>query len=73
MDTRLLDHGEKLNRIQHIVEQLAIKQREQKGNANQLNNTRNLIDFGIVIAAFFIIQYIMMFWYGNGSNVKEIW
>ncbi|XP_046414646.1 oxysterol-binding protein-related protein 8 isoform X1 [Neodiprion pinetum] len=71
MDSRLLDNGEKLNRIQHIVEQLAIKQREQKANASETRMSRNLLDTGIVIAVIFIIQYLLNLWNSRSLETKE--
>ncbi|XP_046734828.1 oxysterol-binding protein-related protein 8 isoform X7 [Diprion similis] len=71
MDSRLLDNGEKLNRIQHIVEQLAIKQREQKANASETRPLRNLLDTGIVIVVIFIIQYLLNLWNSRSLETKE--
>lgn len=69
----MAEHGEKLNRIQHIVEQLAIKQRDQKNNVSDVKLSRSLMDTGIVVAVIFVIQYILKLWSDRSVEARETW
>lgn len=58
----MLEHGEKLNRIQHIVEQIARKQREHGEQHHNINMFKSFIDAVIVIIIVFSVQYFTNAW-----------
>ncbi|XP_012280375.1 oxysterol-binding protein-related protein 8 isoform X2 [Orussus abietinus] len=69
MENRMIDHGEKLNRMQRLLEQLAIRQRDLKEQSG-VGLTRNIFDTIIVIIAVFFVQFISKFW-GSETGVTK--
>lgn len=58
----MLEYGNKLNRIQHIVEQLAIRQREQGDQHHSISMFKSFIDTVVVIVIVFTVQYFLKIW-----------
>ena len=72
LEERLSDHSEKLNQIQRLIEQMAIRQRGQMENQNNTNIFKNFIDTFIVIVVVFFVQYVIKVWTGP-AETKGIW
>lgn len=64
----MLQYGDKLNRIQHILEQLAIKQREQGEQHHTINMFKSFIDTILVIVIVFSVQYFIKIWSDEPSG-----
>ena len=73
VESQMLEHGEKLNRMQRTLEQLAIRQRAQRDQSVNTNMTKNFIDTLIVIVVVFFVQYLMKIWNRDVPGVKETW
>lgn len=64
----MLEYGDKLNRIQHILEQLAIRQREQGDQYHSINMLKSFIDTILVIVIVFSVQYFVKIWTDEPSG-----
>lgn len=73
VESQMIEQGEKLNRIQRSLEQLAIRQRTQREQNSNSNILRSSIDTIIVIAIVFFVQYIIKFFSHSNSNTKDSW
>lgn len=62
VERQMLGYGDKLNRIQHILEQLAIKQREQADQHHSISMLKSFIDTILVIVIVFSVQYFVKIW-----------
>ena len=72
MENRLSDHSEKLNQIQRLIEQIAIRQRGLRDYQNNVNIFKNFIDTFIIIVVVFFVQYVIKVWTGS-SETKGMW
>lgn len=66
VESQMLEHGEKLNRIQQIVEQVCKKQREsgeQHHNISMFN--KSFVDTILIIIIVFLVQYFVSIWSNN--------
>lgn len=58
----MIEHGEKLNRIQQIVEQVVKKQRESGEQHHNINMFKNFVDIILIIVIVFSVQYFINIW-----------
>lgn len=58
----MFEYGDKLNRIQHVIEQLARKQREQGDQHHSISMLKSFIDTILVIVIVFSVQYFVKIW-----------
>ncbi|XP_076228163.1 oxysterol-binding protein-related protein 8 isoform X1 [Nomia melanderi] len=68
VERQMLQYGEKLNRIQHIIEQLAIRQREQGDQHHTISMLKNFIDTILVIVIVLSVQYFAKIWTAEPSG-----
>nr|XP_050856522.1 oxysterol-binding protein-related protein 8 isoform X3 [Vespula vulgaris] len=68
IENQLSEYGEKLNRIQHLIEQLAIRQRAQI-EQHHINVLKSFMDIILVIVVVFLMQYFMKVW-NTGLNTS---
>nr|XP_012231658.1 PREDICTED: oxysterol-binding protein-related protein 8 isoform X3 [Linepithema humile] len=68
VDNQMLHHGEKLNRIQQIVEQIARKQRESGEQHHNINMSKSFIDTILIIIIVFFVQYFISVWKNNSAK-----
>ncbi|KAK9301107.1 hypothetical protein QLX08_006439 [Tetragonisca angustula] len=68
VERQMLEHGDRLNRIQHILEQLAIKQREQGDQHHSISMLKSFIDTILVIIIVFSVQYFVKIWTDEPSG-----
>ncbi|XP_034940057.1 oxysterol-binding protein-related protein 8 isoform X4 [Chelonus insularis] len=71
VESQILEHGEKLNRIQRSLEQLAIRQRSMREQNSNPSMMKNCIDTVIIIAVVYFVQYFVMIWNRNNTDAKE--
>ncbi|XP_025988718.1 oxysterol-binding protein-related protein 8 isoform X5 [Solenopsis invicta] len=57
-----IEHGEKLNRIQQIVEQVVRKQRESGEQHHNINMFKSFVDTILIIVIVFSVQYFVNIW-----------
>ena len=69
VEERVHQNTEKLDHIQRLIEQVAMRQRAPRERANGSRFSKHLIDTLIVIFVVFVAQYIMRFW-GGGPSLK---
>ncbi|XP_046825190.1 oxysterol-binding protein-related protein 8 isoform X1 [Vespa crabro] len=69
IDNQLSEYGEKLNRIQHLIEQLAVRQRAQIEQQHHINVLKSFLDTILVIVVVFLVQYFMKIW-NTGPNTS---
>ncbi|XP_078045219.1 oxysterol-binding protein-related protein 8 isoform X6 [Augochlora pura] len=62
VERHMLKYGEDLNRIQRIVEQIAVKQREQGEQHYTMNMLKNFKDTVFIIVIVFCVQYLVKMW-----------
>ncbi|XP_076386413.1 oxysterol-binding protein-related protein 8 isoform X5 [Megachile rotundata] len=62
VERQMMEYGDKLNRIQHILEQLAIRQREQADQHHSISMLKSFIDTILVIVIVFSVQYFVKIW-----------
>ncbi|XP_076654576.1 oxysterol-binding protein-related protein 8 isoform X2 [Halictus rubicundus] len=62
LERHMLQYGEDLNRIQRVVEQIAVKQREQGEQHYTINMLKNFIDTILIIVIVFCVQYLVKMW-----------
>ncbi|XP_033216342.1 oxysterol-binding protein-related protein 8 isoform X2 [Belonocnema kinseyi] len=67
MEARLSDHSEKLNQIQRLIEQIAIRQRGLRDHQNNVNIFKTFIDTFIVIVVVLFVQYVVKIWAGSSE------
>lgn len=73
VECQVLEHGEKLNRIQRMLEQLAIRQRGQRDQNVSSSVLKNCVDTLIVIVVVFFVQYFMKLWNRNNIDANSTW
>ncbi|XP_011347678.1 oxysterol-binding protein-related protein 8 isoform X2 [Ooceraea biroi] len=62
MESQMLEHNEKLIRIQQIVEQVARKQRESSDHYHSINIFKSFLDTMLIIIIVFSVQYFVSIW-----------
>ena len=62
VERQMFEYGDKLNRIQHVIEQLARKQREQGDQHHSISMLKSFIDTILVIVIVFSVQYFVKIW-----------
>ncbi|XP_076277423.1 oxysterol-binding protein-related protein 8 isoform X6 [Lasioglossum baleicum] len=62
IERHMLQYGEDLNRIQRVVEQIAVKQREQGEQHYTISMLKNFIDTILIIVIVFCVQYLVKMW-----------
>nr|XP_033331169.1 oxysterol-binding protein-related protein 8 isoform X8 [Megalopta genalis] len=62
IERHMLKYGEDLNRIQRMVEQIAVKQREQGEHHYTMSMLKNFIDTILIIVIVFCVQYLVKMW-----------
>lgn len=67
VEHQMLEHGEKLNRIQHIVEQVAKKQREYT-ELQHKTLFKSLVDVVFVIVSLFFTLYFANIWIRDSTK-----
>lgn len=72
VESQMAEHGEKLNRIQRSIEQLAIRQRTQREQNYNPSMMKSCVDTIVVIAIVYFVQYIMKF-FNHTSDTKDTW
>lgn len=66
VETQMLEHGEKLNRIQQIVEQVCKKQRESGEQHHNISMFKShFMDTILIIIIVFLVQYFISVWSNN--------
>lgn len=61
VEHQMREHGEKLNRIQQIVEAVVKKQRES-GEHHNINMFKSFVDTILIIVIVFSVQYFVNTW-----------
>ncbi|KAL0133549.1 hypothetical protein PUN28_000938 [Cardiocondyla obscurior] len=69
IDHQMIEHTEKLNRIQQIVEQVVKKQRESGEQHHNINMFKNFVDTILIIIIVFSVQYFVNIW--NNDPTKD--
>lgn len=64
----MLEHGEKLNRIQHIVEQVAKKQREYAELQHNKNLLKSLVDVAFILIILLFTLYFANIWIRDSTK-----
>lgn len=62
VEHQMIGHGEKLNRIQLIVEQVVKKQRESGEQHHNINMVKSFVDIILIIVIVFSVQYFINIW-----------
>ncbi|XP_011867065.1 PREDICTED: oxysterol-binding protein-related protein 8 isoform X2 [Vollenhovia emeryi] len=62
IEHQMIDHGEKLNRIQLIVEQVVRKQRESGEQHHNINMFKSFVETLLIIVIVFCVQYFVNIW-----------
>ncbi|XP_012539363.1 oxysterol-binding protein-related protein 8 isoform X3 [Monomorium pharaonis] len=62
IEHQTIEHGEKLNRIQLIVEQVVRKQRESGEQHHNMNMFKSFMDTILIIVIVFSVQYFVNIW-----------
>ncbi|XP_017752323.1 PREDICTED: oxysterol-binding protein-related protein 8 isoform X3 [Eufriesea mexicana] len=68
VERQMIEYGDKLNHVQHILEQLVIKQREQSDQHHSIIMLKNFIDTILVIIIVFSVQYFVKIWTDETSG-----
>lgn len=68
IERQMLEHSDRLNHIKHILEQLAIIQREQVYQHHSINMLKSFIDTILVIIIVFSVQYFVKIWTDEPSG-----
>ncbi|XP_071560640.1 oxysterol-binding protein-related protein 8 isoform X3 [Temnothorax nylanderi] len=68
VEHQVIEHGEKLNRIQQIVEQVVRKQRESGEQHHNINMFKSFVDTILIIVIVFSVQYFVNVW--NNDRTK---
>lgn len=73
VEDRMHEHTEKLDQIQRLIEQMAIRQRAGRDRQNGSRLGKHVVDTLIIIFVVFIAQFIMRIWSGASSlKAKEL-
>ncbi|XP_066596735.1 oxysterol-binding protein-related protein 8 isoform X2 [Prorops nasuta] len=67
MESQMLDYSQKLNHIQRLIEQLAMRQRAQGEPQHNASILKSVIDTIIIIIVVFFVQYFMRIWSKESS------
>ncbi|XP_018344993.1 PREDICTED: oxysterol-binding protein-related protein 8 isoform X4 [Trachymyrmex septentrionalis] len=65
VEHQMIEHGEKLNRIQQIVEQVVRKQRESGEQHHNINMFKSFVDTILIIVIVFSVQYFLNIWHND--------
>lgn len=68
VESQMLEHGEKLNRIQQIVEQVCKKQRESGEQHHNISMFKSFVDTILIIIIVFLVQYFVSVWSNNPTK-----
>ncbi|XP_070167341.1 oxysterol-binding protein-related protein 8 isoform X1 [Polyergus mexicanus] len=68
VESQMLEHGEKLNRIQQIVEQVCKKQRESGEQHHNISMFKSFMDTILIIIIVFLVQYFISVWNNNPTK-----
>ncbi|KAL6448610.1 hypothetical protein ACFW04_000463 [Cataglyphis niger] len=68
VENQMLEHGEKLNRIQQIVEQVCKKQRESSEQHHNISMFKSFVDTILIIIIVFLVQYFVSVWNNNPTK-----
>ncbi|KAG5308812.1 OSBL8 protein, partial [Acromyrmex insinuator] len=68
VEHQMIEHGEKLNRIQQIVEQVVRKQRESGEQHHNINMFKSFVDTILIIVIVFSVQYFLNIWYNDPTK-----
>ncbi|XP_025160862.1 oxysterol-binding protein-related protein 8 isoform X2 [Harpegnathos saltator] len=68
VEHQMLEHGEKLNRIQYIVEQTAKKQREYAELQHNKSFLKSCVDIIFILITFFFMLYFANIWIRNSTK-----
>ncbi|XP_072743844.1 oxysterol-binding protein-related protein 8 isoform X3 [Anoplolepis gracilipes] len=68
VENQMLEHGEKLNRIQQIVEQVCKKQRESGEQHHNISMFKSFVDTILIIIIVFLVQYFVSVWSNNPNK-----
>ncbi|XP_077268083.1 oxysterol-binding protein-related protein 8 isoform X2 [Temnothorax americanus] len=68
VEHQMMEHGEKLNRIQQIVEQVVRKQRESGEQHHNINMFKSFVDTVLIIVIVFSVQYFVNVWNNNPTK-----
>ncbi|XP_071629764.1 oxysterol-binding protein-related protein 8 isoform X3 [Temnothorax longispinosus] len=68
VEHQMMEHGEKLNRIQQIVEQVVRKQRESGEQHHNINMFKSFVDTILIIVIVFSVQYFVNVWNNNPTK-----
>ncbi|XP_014468769.1 PREDICTED: oxysterol-binding protein-related protein 8 isoform X2 [Dinoponera quadriceps] len=68
VEHQMLEHGEKLNRIQHIVEQVAKKQREYAELQHNKNLFKSFLDVVFILIIVFFTFYFANIWIRDSNK-----
>ncbi|XP_018308688.1 oxysterol-binding protein-related protein 8 isoform X4 [Mycetomoellerius zeteki] len=68
VEHQMIEHGEKLNRIQQIVEQVVRKQRESGEQHHTINMSKSFVDTILIIVIVFSVQYFLNIWHNDPTK-----
>ncbi|KYN02188.1 Oxysterol-binding protein-related protein 8 [Cyphomyrmex costatus] len=68
VEHQMIEQGEKLNRIQQIVEQVVRKQRESGEQHHNINMFKSFMDTILIIIIVFFVQYFLNIWYNDPTK-----
>ncbi|XP_018361277.1 PREDICTED: oxysterol-binding protein-related protein 8 isoform X1 [Trachymyrmex cornetzi] len=68
VEHQMIEHGEKLNRIQQIVEQVVRKQRESGEQHHNINMFKSFVDTILIIVIVFSVQYFLNIWHNDPTK-----
>ena len=68
VEHQMIEHGEKLNRIQQIVEQVVRKQRESGEQHHNINMFKSFVDTILIIIIVFSVQYFLNIWHNDPTK-----
>ncbi|XP_018045883.1 PREDICTED: oxysterol-binding protein-related protein 8 isoform X2 [Atta colombica] len=68
VEHQMIEHGEKLNRIQQIVEQVVRKQRESGEQHHNINIFKSFVDTILIIIIVFSVQYFLNIWHNDPTK-----
>lgn len=68
VEHQMIEHSEKLNRIQQIVEQVVKKQRESGEQHHNINMFKSFVDTILIIVIVFSVQYFVNIWSNDSTK-----
>ncbi|KAK2575022.1 hypothetical protein KPH14_008769 [Odynerus spinipes] len=68
VENQISEYGEKINHVQHLIEQLAVRQRAQIEQQHHINVIKSFLDTILVIIVVFLVQYFMKVWNAEPSK-----